>query len=346
MLSEALLAMSPHGKVDGHCMSYSAHSTSGALLPCFSCHGTIFVAHPMQPNIYCISRECIHHRGHRHPHQGMLDNLQGAPAHIHIEWEDITYVADLIFDATKRPNPPLHHKDAHPILNANRGVARRLEQHLNGPGRHSVRSCRLWLARELTKTLNGMLGGADPWSRGAPLKNSEAVCKSMHCLGRGCRWQEQAVSVTPEGYCYIRLGKATLKGQSDRLSVACHRLACWLAHGDPPAGSPNACHACGRRACCRPACLRWDSTAANTQEAARQNGEWCVLAHLQEAPLVASVVRRAGHAFCGTWSEMLPNGHVGVCSHGVHHALQLFCGGSSGLEGGLHANMGGCGSHF
>ena len=48
MLSEALLAMSPHGKVDGHCMSYSAHNTSGALLPCFSCHGTIFVAHPMQ----------------------------------------------------------------------------------------------------------------------------------------------------------------------------------------------------------------------------------------------------------------------------------------------------------
>ena len=48
MLSEALLAMSPHGKVDGHCMSYSAHSTSGALLPCFSCHGTIYVAHPMQ----------------------------------------------------------------------------------------------------------------------------------------------------------------------------------------------------------------------------------------------------------------------------------------------------------
>jgi hypothetical protein len=52
-------------------------------------------------------------------------------------------------------------------------------------------------------------------------------------------------------------------------TIGAHRIACMLAHGEPPAHDSQACHdpaRCKSRLCCNPAHLRWDSPAGNQHD--------------------------------------------------------------------------------
>lgn len=52
-------------------------------------------------------------------------------------------------------------------------------------------------------------------------------------------------------------------------NIDAHRLACLLAHGDPPAGMPEAAHACGNSKCVNPRHLRWASRQSNEDDKTR-----------------------------------------------------------------------------
>lgn len=62
----------------------------------------------------------------------------------------------------------------------------------------------------------------------------------------------------PNGY-----GRVSVGGHYERA----HRLACRMAHGDPPADRPiEAAHSCGERMCINPRHLRWATRAANEHD--------------------------------------------------------------------------------
>lgn len=62
----------------------------------------------------------------------------------------------------------------------------------------------------------------------------------------------------PNGY-----GRVSVGGHYERA----HRLACRMAHGDPPADRPiEAAHSCGERMCINPRHLRWATRAENEHD--------------------------------------------------------------------------------
>jgi hypothetical protein len=54
-------------------------------------------------------------------------------------------------------------------------------------------------------------------------------------------------------------GSIQLDGRSQRA----HRIVCETIYGPPPFPGADAAHACGMRACCNPAHLRWDTRKGN-----------------------------------------------------------------------------------
>lgn len=77
--------------------------------------------------------------------------------------------------------------------------------------------------------------------------------------GKGCvTWPGRR---TRQGY-----GATTVMGET-----LAHRVACRLAHGEPPTGKPMALHRCGKgwEGCVAPWHLYWGDSAENTQDALR-----------------------------------------------------------------------------
>lgn len=52
---------------------------------------------------------------------------------------------------------------------------------------------------------------------------------------------------------FYRYGRMRVQGRF----VGAHRIALFLAVGEPPAGKPEGAHSCRNRHCCAPAHLRW-----------------------------------------------------------------------------------------
>ena len=61
----------------------------------------------------------------------------------------------------------------------------------------------------------------------------------------------------PNGY-----GRVSVGGRYQRA----HRLACRMAHGEPPRRSLDAAHSCGERMCINPRHLRWATRAENEHD--------------------------------------------------------------------------------
>lgn len=59
------------------------------------------------------------------------------------------------------------------------------------------------------------------------------------------------------------------------ISLSLHRLACWLAEGDPPAGAELATHKCGHQDCLRLRCMKWGTAGSNAEDRHR-HGRWRV----------------------------------------------------------------------
>ena len=70
------------------------------------------------------------------------------------------------------------------------------------------------------------------------------------------------------GYPKARLGVLLEPGQPPHtVEVQLHRLACWMARGEPSSATPLACHGCGEPECVRLLCLAWGNASTNQQDA-------------------------------------------------------------------------------
>lgn len=70
-----------------------------------------------------------------------------------------------------------------------------------------------------------------------------------------------------------------------------HRIVCEAVYGPPPFPDADAAHACGKRACCNPAHLRWDTRKGNMADGlthgTRRLGEQVPTAKLTQADVIA-----------------------------------------------------------
>lgn len=80
--------------------------------------------------------------------------------------------------------------------------------------------------------------------RDVPLED-RLIIRSNPVPGQCTQW---LASCTSSGYPQLKYRGHT---------ISAHRLACWLAHGDPPPDKPLALHGCGNKWCTNPRHLRW-----------------------------------------------------------------------------------------
>lgn len=76
-----------------------------------------------------------------------------------------------------------------------------------------------------------------------------------------------------DSYPKARLAVCRVRGRRPyTVEVLMHRVACWLARGEPTAATPFACHDCTRfcPGCCRLHCLDWGSNSTNQEDAYRK----------------------------------------------------------------------------
>lgn len=135
------------------------------------------------------------------------------------------------------------------------------------------------VGKVLAKAYNGLLD-LHGWDQ--PLDSQDLAMKQPmeHCVRVQPGNLPWPVAVSQEGYPYLLFGKwrhkykerVLVKGKwelvdkkdEQKIKIAVHRLACWLAHGDPPSQAHECCHACPNKPwCVRPACLRWGTHQEN-----------------------------------------------------------------------------------
>jgi hypothetical protein len=105
------------------------------------------------------------------------------------------------------------------------------------------------------------------------------------------------------GACWIWAGMQNVYGYGtmriDGRKVGAHRIAWWLAHGEPAPKCMCVCHRCDVPLCCNPAHLflgtRGDNNRDRNTKGRQARGERSSLAVLTEAQ-VRAIRARAGHA--------------------------------------------------
>jgi len=71
-----------------------------------------------------------------------------------------------------------------------------------------------------------------------------------------------------EGYPKAGLAVCMEEGRPPyTVEVLLHRVACWMARGEPSQLTPYACHGCGEPECCSLLCLYWGNASTNQKDA-------------------------------------------------------------------------------
>jgi hypothetical protein len=187
-------------------------------------------------------------------------------SHAEIGFMDIVHVYDCF--------TPEHGKS----ITASNSWGEEIEQICKQVGPGNQRAERRWKLRELARVLVRLLEAlCMREATGAPHLQAAAEIWNPPPCPVTCR-NTDVLNVF-QGYPKARLGVCLLAGSPPyTVEVGLHRLACWMARGEPGDSTPFACHSCGTPQCVRLPCLGWGNHSTNQQDAyskpARRPRRW------------------------------------------------------------------------
>ena len=127
-----------------------------------------------------------------------------------------------------------------------------------------------WKVFSIVRYGNASAAGEAPWAdENAKVWQDDCSCPAKCNKSRVPKQLAGAVSIGKGKHSYP--GVIFAKQKWERLGVqydqpvklSLHRLACWLAVGQPGSKLSYATHKCGKRECLRLGCLRWGNAKTN-----------------------------------------------------------------------------------